>query len=147
LQQNKQWDAILDTVEQGLKQAPPQSPVAEELSVLQIEALDALGRPTDVQAAAQAYLQGSSPARATDMRRFLVASFIAQSDCQSAMPHLDILLKESTIAEDYLNYATCIAPIDVKSARKNLEKSLQLSDNPEQRAAIQAHLDKLRNED
>jgi len=147
LQQNKQWDAILDTVEKGLKLAPPQGPVADELSVLQIEALDALGRSADVQAAAQAYLQGGTPARATDMRRFLVASFIGQSDCHSAMSHLDILMKESPIAEYYLNYAGCIAATDVKSARKNLEKSLQLSDNPEQRAAIQARLDQLRNGD
>jgi hypothetical protein len=129
----------LATVELGLGSKDLNASVRDELQVLQVQELEALGKTVEASAAAEAYLSQPNPPRALEMHRYAVA-LAGEANCVVALPHLQFLRAHSPSVDDLLRYAQCVRTSDRKEARTALDTALKIADTVEQRAAIQASL-------
>lgn len=130
---------VLTTVELGLNSKDLSESVRDELQVLQVQELEAVGRKEEAKVAAERYLASPNPPRAVEMHRY-AAALAGEADCASALPHLEYLRDHGPDVDDLQRYAQCKAPSDKKEARRALETALKMSDTGEQRAVIQASL-------
>lgn len=128
----------LGSVEAGLK-APDGSPGIEgELRVLQLQALEAVGRIAEARAVAEDYVRQPRPARVEEVRRYAAMLALQQQDCAAAIPHLSALTAPAV--GDLLRLADCEAGSAPENARRHLEAARAVCNTPEERSAVDTRL-------
>jgi hypothetical protein len=137
---------VFQTIEQGLMAEENHQAIQEELQVLKIQTLGSMNRVDEALSEADRYLTSSTGEthRIQEVRRYAAYMAVAQQNCEAALRYLEPIMgqtgAEAPSVEDLQRHAWCVSKNHPERARKDLETALKLSNNPTQRAAIEAAL-------